>query len=58
MKIIVSKEDINKRLDTFLSEQLKDFSRSYFSSLNEKENILVNGKNKKMVIKFVKMMKF
>lgn len=47
MKLKVSSLDVNKRLDTFLSEQLKDFSRSYFSSLNEKGSILVNGKKQK-----------
>lgn len=46
-KLIVNNEDINKRLDVFLCEKYTDFSRSYFSSLNDNGKILVNGKSKK-----------
>lgn len=49
MNFIVSKEDISKRLDIYLSEQLKDenITRSYIKNLIEDSKILVNGKKEK-----------
>ena len=44
---IVSELDVNKRLDSFLSEKNIDKSRSYIQGLIEKEVIKVNGKIKK-----------
>lgn len=44
---IVTELDVNKRLDSFLSEKNTDKSRSYIQGLIEKEVIKVNGKVKK-----------
>jgi len=46
-KILINNENTGKRLDVFLCENYTDFSRSYFSSLNNSGKILVNGKTKK-----------
>ncbi len=44
---IVDETNVNKRLDLFLSESIKDVSRSYVQGLIEKENIRVNDRIKK-----------
>ncbi len=45
MLFIVENEDINKRIDVFLNDELEDMSRSALQKLIEKGNITVNGKN-------------
>lgn len=44
---IIDEININKRLDLFLSENIKDVSRSYVQGLIEKEKVRVNDKIKK-----------
>lgn len=44
---IANEQDMNKRLDLFLSEKFENMSRSYVQGLIEKESIKVNGKLKK-----------
>lgn len=44
---IANEQDMNKRLDLFLSEKIENMSRSYVQGLIEKESIKVNGKLKK-----------
>ena len=39
------KDDVNKRIDVFLNDELDDISRSALQKLIEKGNITVNGKN-------------
>ncbi len=46
-EFIVLLEDKNKRLDVFLSEKLKNISRSQISILNKNGKILVNQKQEK-----------
>lgn len=46
-KKIITNENVGKRLDLFLNEEFKDFSRSYFTGLNKSGKILVNGKSQK-----------
>ncbi len=43
-QIIIQTENQNQRLDKFLCERHKDFSRSHLQSLIEKGEVLVNGK--------------
>lgn len=43
----VSSEDVNKRLDSYLSENFKDVTRSFISNLNDDGKILVNNKKVK-----------
>lgn len=43
-KLIITNENVNKRLDIFLAEKYPDFTRSYISKLNEQEKIKVNNK--------------
>lgn len=45
MLFIVENEDINKRIDVFLNDELEDMSRSALQRLIEKGNITVNSKN-------------
>jgi len=45
IKILV--ENVDKRLDVFLSETFADYTRSYIKNLIEKGDILVNGKAQK-----------
>ncbi len=40
----ISEQDVGKRLDKFLSENIDGLSRSYIASLIEDKQILVNGK--------------
>ena|SRR3712207_3150549 len=44
---IVGIDDVNRRLDSFLSEQYRDISRSYVQKLIKEERILVNSKVEK-----------
>lgn len=44
MMIIVEKEGEGCRLDAYLSEKLKDYTRSYLKTLIEDGQVLVNGK--------------
>ena len=46
-EFLVSKEDENIRIDTYLSNRNQDFSRVAIQRLIEEENILVNGKKVK-----------
>ena len=46
-KRLITNDNIGKRLDVFLTEEYKDFSRSYFSQLNKMGKILVNDKKEK-----------
>lgn len=41
---IIKPEDISKRLDVFLSEQLPRYSRSYIKELIEEDNVKINNK--------------
>lgn len=43
-KLLVSNENVNERLDNFLTNNFKDFSRSYIANLNKEGKILVNNK--------------
>ncbi len=43
----IQTEDADKRLDVFLSENVKDWSRSRLQRLIEDEDVLVNGKSAK-----------
>ena len=36
IKFLINKKNNGKRLDLFLSEEIKDFTRSYFKKLIEK----------------------
>ena len=47
MKLVVDEINENKRIDIFLSENLKDFSRSKIQSLIKDGKCLVNSKNVK-----------
>ncbi len=47
MKYIAYKEDIGKRLDSYISERDLDKTRSYIKKLIDDSKILVNGKNVK-----------
>ena len=42
--IEVTQSDINKRIDSFLTEKMESFSRSYIQDLIKKGKALVNGK--------------
>ncbi len=44
--VIADNINANKRLDKFLAEELKDFSRGYIQSLIKKKNVKVNNKIK------------
>ena len=43
----ISDEDINIRLDKFLSTKLTEFSRSYIQDLIKENYVFVNEKNEK-----------
>lgn len=47
MNYIIDKCDVSKRLDVYLSEQLKDITRSYIKTLIDDTKVLVNGKTVK-----------
>ena len=46
-RLEVKENDVNKRLDVFISENLEGKSRSYVQGLIEKEKVKVNEKLKK-----------
>lgn len=46
-KFLITEENKNKRLDTFLAESLDGRSRSFIQGLIEKEEVLVNSNTKK-----------
>ena len=43
IKLLVDQKDNNKRIDVFLSEIIKEFTRSYIKKLIERKNLLING---------------
>ncbi len=45
LEFIISKENENKRIDSFLNDNLQDISRSRIQKLIEEKEILVNNKN-------------
>ena len=44
IKLLVDQKDNNKRIDVFLSEIIKEFTRSYIKKLIESKNLLINGR--------------
>lgn len=46
-ELVTNEEDINLRLDVYLTQKFPDFSRSYVQKLIEEENVKINGKIKK-----------
>lgn len=42
-KFVVKNDDVNKRLDVFLNENVKDLSRSQIKNLIDEDKILING---------------
>ena len=44
IKFFVNKKDTEKRVDIFLSQKIKDFTRSYIKKLIEKKNLKINNK--------------
>ena len=47
MEFIIDSENAKKRLDIYLSENIKDRTRSYIKTLIVSGNVLVNGKEEK-----------
>ncbi len=47
LTLTVSEEDINERLDSFLSFYLNDYTRSQLQKIVNLEQVFVNGKNQK-----------
>lgn len=47
MEFIIDSENAKKRLDIYLSENIKDRTRSYIKTLIVSGNVLVNGKKEK-----------
>ena len=43
IKFLINKKNNGKRLDLFLSEEIKDFTRSYFKKLIEKNKVKLNN---------------
>ena len=43
IKLLVNQKDNNKRIDVFLSEIIKEFTRSYIKKLIERKNLIING---------------
>ena len=43
IKLLVDQRDNNKRIDVFLSEIIKELTRSYIKKLIERKNLLING---------------
>ena len=50
-KIIVTENDVNQRLDKFLSNHFSEYSRSHIAKIIIEENCLVNGKVAKSSLK-------
>ena len=44
IKFLVDQKDNNKRIDVFLTEIIKEFTRSYIKKLIESKNLLINGR--------------
>ncbi len=44
IKFFINKKDTEKRVDIFLSEKIKDYTRSYIKKLIEKKNLRINNK--------------
>ena len=44
MEILVDVENVGKRLDVFLSEQIEGYTRSYIKKLIDEEKITLNNK--------------
>ncbi len=44
LEFLIEKEDTNKRIDSFLNDNLEDVSRSRIQKLIEEKNVLVNNK--------------
>ncbi len=44
IKFFINKKDTEKRVDVFLSEKIKDFTRSYIKKLIQKKNLIINNK--------------
>ena len=44
IKLLVDQKDNNKRIDVFLTEIIKEFTRSYIKKLIESKNLLINGR--------------
>ena len=44
IKLLVDQKNNNKRIDVFLSEIIKEFTRSYIKKLIERKNLLINGR--------------
>lgn len=42
---VVEQQDINKRIDVYLTQELDEYTRSFIQKLITKQNILVNGKS-------------
>ena len=40
IKLLVNQKDNNKRIDVFLSEIIKEFTRSYIKKLIERKNFV------------------
>lgn len=47
MNFIVDKDNVSKRLDIYLSENIKDVTRSYIKTLIDDNKVLVNNKSQK-----------
>ena len=42
IKLLVNQKDNNKRIDVFLSEKIKEYTRSYIKKLIKNKEVLVN----------------
>lgn len=51
MEFIIEADDNGKRIDTFLSEKIEGYSRTYMQKLIEEQNCKVNGKSTKPNLK-------
>ena len=47
MNFIVDKDNVSKRLDIYLSENIEDVTRSYIKTLIDDNKVLVNNKSQK-----------
>ncbi len=43
MKFLINQNEVNKRIDVFLSENINFLTRSYIKKLINKENLIING---------------
>ncbi len=44
IKFLVNRNDVNERVDIYLSKKIDNLTRSYIKGLIEKENLIINGK--------------